>query len=76
MILAGALIAREACRAFGLAEVRCSEADILEGAALALAEGSLHARLRAALGRAAAAPSCPGRRPASYTPPVPEWRNW
>ena len=41
VILAGALIAREACRAFGLAEVRCSEADILEGAALALAEGSL-----------------------------------
>ena len=41
VILAGALIAREACRAFGLAEVRCSEADILEGVALALAEGSL-----------------------------------
>jgi exopolyphosphatase/guanosine-5'-triphosphate,3'-diphosphate pyrophosphatase len=41
VILAGALIAREACRAFGLAEVRCSEADILEGAALALAEGTL-----------------------------------
>ena len=41
VILAGALIAREACRAFGLGEVRCSEADILEGAALALAEGSL-----------------------------------
>ena len=41
VILAGALIAREACRVFGLAEVRCSEADILEGAALALAEGSL-----------------------------------
>jgi exopolyphosphatase / guanosine-5'-triphosphate,3'-diphosphate pyrophosphatase len=41
VILAGALIAREACRAFGLEEVRCSEADILEGAALALAEGSL-----------------------------------
>lgn len=41
VILAGALIARDACRAFGLAEVRCSEADILEGAALALAEGSL-----------------------------------
>ena len=35
------LIAREACRAFGLGEVRCSEADILEGAALALADGSL-----------------------------------
>jgi len=41
VILAGAVIAREACRAFGLAGVRCSEADILEGAALALAEGSL-----------------------------------
>jgi exopolyphosphatase/guanosine-5'-triphosphate,3'-diphosphate pyrophosphatase len=41
VILAGALIAREACRAFGRTEVRCSEADILEGAALALAEGSL-----------------------------------
>jgi exopolyphosphatase / guanosine-5'-triphosphate,3'-diphosphate pyrophosphatase len=41
VILAGAVIAREACRAFGLGEVRCSEADILEGAALALAEGSL-----------------------------------
>jgi exopolyphosphatase / guanosine-5'-triphosphate,3'-diphosphate pyrophosphatase len=41
VILAGALIAREACRAFGLEQVRCSEADILEGAALALAEGSL-----------------------------------
>ena len=39
--LAGALIAREACRAFGFSEVRVSEADILEGAALALAEGSL-----------------------------------
>ena len=41
VILAGAHIAREACRAFGLTRVRCSEADILEGAALALAEGSL-----------------------------------
>jgi exopolyphosphatase/guanosine-5'-triphosphate,3'-diphosphate pyrophosphatase len=41
VILAGALIAREACRAFRVAEVRVSEADILEGAALALAEGSL-----------------------------------
>ena len=41
VILAGALIAREACRAFGLRTMRCSEADILEGAALALAEGSL-----------------------------------
>ena len=44
VILAGALIAREACRAFGLDAVRVSEADILEGAALALAEGSLTAR--------------------------------
>jgi len=42
VILAGALIAREACRAFGLGEVSCSEADILEGVALALADGSLH----------------------------------
>lgn len=41
VILAGALIAREACRAFGLADVQVSEADILEGAARALAEGSL-----------------------------------
>jgi len=41
VILAGALIAREASRAFGLADVLVSEADILEGAALALAEGSL-----------------------------------
>lgn len=41
VILAGALIAREACRAFGVSEVRCSEADLLEGAALALADGSL-----------------------------------
>ncbi len=43
VILAGALIAREACLAFGLEAVRVSEADILEGAALALAEGSLTA---------------------------------
>jgi exopolyphosphatase/pppGpp-phosphohydrolase len=41
VILAGALIAREACAAFGLDAVRVSEADLLEGAALALAEGSL-----------------------------------
>lgn len=41
VILAGALIAREACRAFGLDAVSVSEADLLEGAALALAEGSL-----------------------------------
>jgi len=41
VILAGALIAREACRAFDLDAVRVSEADLLEGAALALADGSL-----------------------------------
>jgi len=41
VILAGALIARESSRAFGLADVLVSEADILEGVALALAEGSL-----------------------------------
>jgi exopolyphosphatase/guanosine-5'-triphosphate,3'-diphosphate pyrophosphatase len=41
VILAGALIAREACRAFGLDAVGVSEADLLEGAALALADGSL-----------------------------------
>ncbi len=41
VILAGALIARAACAAFGLDAVRVSEADLLEGAALALAEGSL-----------------------------------
>jgi exopolyphosphatase/guanosine-5'-triphosphate,3'-diphosphate pyrophosphatase len=41
VILAGALIAREACRAFGLGAVSVSEADLLEGAALALADGSL-----------------------------------
>ena len=39
VILAGAVIAAEACLAFGLAEVRCSEADLLEGVALALADG-------------------------------------
>ncbi|MEZ5126235.1 MAG: Ppx/GppA family phosphatase [Thermoleophilia bacterium] len=43
VIIAGAVIAREACRAFSLDAVRCSEADLLEGAALALAEGSLAA---------------------------------
>lgn len=43
VILAGAMIAADACRAFGLASVTCSEADILEGAALALADGSLAA---------------------------------
>ncbi len=41
VILAGTLIAREACAAFGLDAVRVSEADILEGAAQALAEGTL-----------------------------------
>lgn len=41
VILAGAIIAREACVALGLEVVRCSEADLLEGAALALADGSL-----------------------------------
>jgi exopolyphosphatase / guanosine-5'-triphosphate,3'-diphosphate pyrophosphatase len=41
VILAGAMIAARACRAFGLTSVTCSEADILEGAALALADGSL-----------------------------------
>jgi exopolyphosphatase/guanosine-5'-triphosphate,3'-diphosphate pyrophosphatase len=43
VILAGALIAREACAAFGLESVLVSEADLLEGAALALADGSLAA---------------------------------
>lgn len=43
VILAGSLIAREVLRLFGLAAVRCSEADLLEGAALALAEGHLAA---------------------------------
>lgn len=43
VILAGTLIAREACLAFGLDAVRVSEADILEGAARALARGSLTA---------------------------------
>jgi len=41
VILAGALIAREACRSFCLDAVRVSDADLLEGAALALADGSL-----------------------------------
>ena len=44
VILAGTLIAGEACRAFGLDAVRVSEADLLEGAALALADGSLKPR--------------------------------
>jgi exopolyphosphatase/guanosine-5'-triphosphate,3'-diphosphate pyrophosphatase len=43
VILAGAVIAGEACRAFGLTEVRCSEADLLEGVALAVADGLLSA---------------------------------
>jgi exopolyphosphatase/guanosine-5'-triphosphate,3'-diphosphate pyrophosphatase len=41
VILAGALIAREALLAVGLDAVTVSEADLLEGAALALADGSL-----------------------------------
>jgi exopolyphosphatase/guanosine-5'-triphosphate,3'-diphosphate pyrophosphatase len=45
VILAGALIAREALRAFGLDTVSVSEADLLEGAALALADGSLAPRI-------------------------------
>lgn len=43
VIPAGAIIAREACLAFGLESVRVSEADILQGAARALADGSLTA---------------------------------
>jgi len=38
VILAGALIAREVCRLFDLPGVFCGESDILEGAALDLAE--------------------------------------
>ena len=38
VILAGALLAAESCRLFGLDRVRVSEADILDGAALWLAE--------------------------------------
>jgi len=38
VILAGALIAREVCRLFDLPGVTCGESDILEGAALDLAE--------------------------------------
>ncbi len=41
VILAGALIARAACAAFGLEAIRVSEADLLDGCALALADGSL-----------------------------------
>lgn len=40
VILAGALIAAEACRAFGLTAAHVSESDLLEGVALALADGS------------------------------------
>jgi len=39
VILAGALIAREVCALFGLAGLRCTEADIIEGTALELAAG-------------------------------------
>lgn len=38
VILAGALIVREVCLLFGLVGLRCVEADVLEGAALMLAE--------------------------------------
>jgi exopolyphosphatase/guanosine-5'-triphosphate,3'-diphosphate pyrophosphatase len=38
VILAGALLAAEVCRLFGLDGIRVSEADLLEGAALWLAE--------------------------------------
>ncbi len=41
VILAGAVIAREVCIAFGLGGVQCSETGLLEGAAAALAEGEL-----------------------------------
>ena len=37
VILAGVLLAREVCRLFGLAGVRVSEADLLDGVALSLA---------------------------------------
>ena len=40
VILAGALIAAESCRAFGLVDLRVSTSGILEGAALWLAAGS------------------------------------
>ena len=43
VILAGAVIAGASCRAFGRESVACSESDLLEGAALALADGSLAA---------------------------------
>lgn len=38
VILAGALLAAEVCRLFAIDEIRVSEADLLEGAALRLAE--------------------------------------
>lgn len=41
VIVAGTLIAIAACRCFGLAAIRCSESDLLEGAARALAAGTL-----------------------------------
>ena len=44
VILAGALIAGEVCRRFGLAGLTVSEADILEGSALFLAEEADEAR--------------------------------
>jgi exopolyphosphatase/guanosine-5'-triphosphate,3'-diphosphate pyrophosphatase len=44
VILAGALIAREVCRAFGLPGLRCGESDILEGEALQLADEASGAR--------------------------------
>ena len=62
VILAGALIAREACRAFGLDAVRVSEADLLEGAALALADGSLAPPLSRAARCAASRPAPAPRR--------------
>ena len=37
VILAGVLLAREVCRLFGLAGVRVSESDLLDGVALSLA---------------------------------------
>ena len=40
VILAGALLAAEVCRLFGHDQVRVSEADLLDGAALWLAEQS------------------------------------
>ncbi len=42
VILAGALIAREACLLFGLPGLWCGESDILEGVALELADSLRH----------------------------------